>query len=273
MNKGLMSESMKNISKDIFLNAIACPTMGWLMRTGVDVKKILTLGERFRIEQGIEVGQRARDMYPEGILVKNKDLISASKETRELISSPGVSVIFEGTFLIDGYVAKADILKRSDDGWHMIEVKSGVNDKEEFIDDMAYSLMVLDNAGLKISKVSLLLISKDFRLGMRPENLFVEIDHTVEVMKRMDTFKSLWKQIEAITAAPDKPDPAICYECRECDHSGECLLRGIDNPIFDLPRLHQSKFEQLRKQNILDITDIPDDFSLTEHRRSSGAVC
>ncbi len=142
---------MKNISKKIFLDAIACPTLGWLMRTGGDGKQTLTLGERFREEQGTEVGQRARDLYPEGILVKNKDLVAASEETWELISDPGVSVIFEGTFLVDGYAAKTDILKRSDDGWHMIEVKSSVNDKEEFIDDMAYSLMVLDNAGIKIS--------------------------------------------------------------------------------------------------------------------------
>lgn len=169
---------MKNISKNIFLKAIVCPTLGWLMRTGGDVKQTLTLGERFRIEQGNEVGQRARGIYPEGILVKNIDLLAASEETYELISNPCVSVIFEGTFLVDGYAAKADILKRSDDGWHMIEVKSGVNDKEEFIDDMAYSLMVLDKAGLKISKASLLLIPKDFRLGMSPESLFVEIDHT-----------------------------------------------------------------------------------------------
>ncbi len=256
---------MKNISKKIFLDAIACPTLGWLMRTGGDGKQTLTLGERFRIEQGTEVGQRARGLYPEGILVKNKDLVAASEETWELISN-GVSVIFEGTFLIDSYVAKTDILKRCDDGWHMIEVKSGVNDKAEFIDDMAYSFMVLDKAGLKISKVSLLLISKDFRLGMSRENLFVEIDHTDRVMKRTEAFKSLWKQIDAITCSPDRPDPVICYECRDCDHSGECLLKGIDNPIFDLPRLGKSKFENLKNLNIMDITDIPDDFPLTEHQ-------
>lgn len=233
----------------------------------MDVKQTLTLGERFRIEQGNEVGQRARGLYPQGILVKNIDLVAASKETWELISNSGVSVIFEGTFLIDGYAAKTDILKRSDGGWRMIEVKSSVNDKEDFIDDMAYSLMVLDKAGLAISKASLLLISKEFRLGMSPENLFVEIEHTNEVMGHADEFKSLWKQIDAITCSPDKPDPVICYDCRDCDHSGECLLKGIDNPIFDLPRLHQSRFEQLRKQNILHIADIPDDFPLTEHQK------
>ncbi len=262
-----MSASMKNITKNIFLNAITCPTLGWLMRTGADVKQTLTLGEILRIEQGNEVGQRARGLYPEGILVKNIDLVAASKETWELISDPCVSVIFEGTFLVDGYVAKTDILKRSDDGWHMIEVKSSVNDKEEFIDDMAYSLMVLDKAGLKISKVSLLLISKAFRLGTSPENLFVEIDHTDRVIKRTEVFKSIWKQIDEITGSSDKPDPAICYECRDCDHSGECVLKGIDSPIFDLPRLNQSKFEKFKKLNILDITDIPDDFPLTEHHK------
>lgn len=257
---------MKNISKYIFLNAIVCPTLGWLMRSGADLKQTLMLGERFRIEQGNEVGQRARGLYPEGVLVKNVDLVAASEETWELISNPCVSVIFEGTFLIEGYAAKTDILMRSDDGWRMIEVKSSVKDKEDFIDDMAYSLMVLDKAGLKISKASLLLISKAFRLGMSPENLFVEIDHTDEVMERADAFNSLWKQIDSITGSPDKPDPVSCYECRDCVHSGECVLKGIDDPIFDLPRLNQSKFEDLRKLNILDLADIPKDFSLTDNQ-------
>ena len=49
---------MKSVSKQIFLNSLVCPTLGWLLRSDKVSKQIteteLTLGERFRIEQGIE---------------------------------------------------------------------------------------------------------------------------------------------------------------------------------------------------------------------------
>ena len=43
---------------------------------------------------------------------------------------------------------------------------------------MAYTDMVLTRSGLDVSEVSLLLRSKDFRLGMDNQHLFVEADHT-----------------------------------------------------------------------------------------------
>ena len=65
---------MKNISKQLFLNAIACPSLGWLLRSGQEIEGLsyesLSLAEQFRIEQGAEIGRRARTLYPEGVLVR-----------------------------------------------------------------------------------------------------------------------------------------------------------------------------------------------------------
>ncbi|GAJ09731.1 unnamed protein product, partial [marine sediment metagenome] len=71
----------------------------------------LTLGERFRIEQGIEIGRRARELYPGGLLIDDTDLVSASRKTKRLMDDADVSIILEGAFLIDGFVARADILR------------------------------------------------------------------------------------------------------------------------------------------------------------------
>ncbi|MFC1985647.1 DUF2779 domain-containing protein [Chloroflexota bacterium] len=226
----------------------------------------LTLGERFRIEQGIEIGRRARELYPDGLLVDDLDLVSASKKTKSLMDDPGVSIIFEGAFLIDGFVARADILERKGKGWHLVEVKSSVNDREEFVDDMAYTAMVVDHCGLNISSVSLFLVSKDFRLGMENEALFVEIDHTEEVLVRVEEFKHFWQQVEEITRETVKPEPQLLFECRKCDLFQECVGKDIENHIFDIPRLSQSKFDQLTELGIVRIEAVPDGFSLTENQ-------
>jgi CRISPR/Cas system-associated exonuclease Cas4 (RecB family) len=231
-----------------------------------EVSREPTLGEKFRMEQGMEIGRKARELYPDGFLIDDMDIMSASKKTKSLMNDPNVSIIFEGTFLIDGFIAKADILKRNGDGWYMIEVKSSVNDKKEFIDDMAYTAMVIDRFGFNISNASLLLIFKDFRLGMKNENLFVEIDHTDEVLDRVEIFKPFWEQIEEITRKSVKPEPELRFECSQCELFKECIGRGIENHIFDIPRLSQSKFDKLMELGIVCIEDIPDGFPLTENQ-------
>jgi len=258
---------MRNISKGIFLNSVVCPTLGWLMRMSrEDVSREPTLGERFRMEQGIEIGRRARELYPDGILIDKEGIASASEKTKILMNNPDVSIIFEGTFLIDDLATKADILKRKNDGWHMIEVKSAANDREEFIDDMAYTTMVIERSGFNIPTISLLLISKDFRLGMENDDLFVEIDHTDEVLDRVNGFKPLCESIEEVTRGSEMPKPILRFECYDCELFKECVGKGIENHIFEIPRLNQSKFDKLTKLGIVCIEDIPDGFPLTENQ-------
>jgi CRISPR/Cas system-associated exonuclease Cas4 (RecB family) len=256
---------MKNVSKQIFLNALVCPTWGWISRCKENFGAALTLGERFRIEQGTEVGRRARSLYPGGRLT-SLNMAVALGETREALADDSVPAIFEGAFLIDNFAARVDVLARTDEGWHLVEVKSSANDREEFIDDMAYTAMVVGRCGLNINRVSLLLVSRDYRLGMTDEKLFVEIDHTDVVLQRVEELKPLWQEIEEITRAPEKPAPRLIYECRQCELFGECTGEDIDNHVFNLPRLNQAKFDELVALGIERIEDIPDGFSLTEYQ-------
>lgn len=235
------------------------------MRSG-KIYKTPTLGEKFRMEQGIEIGRRARELYPDGILIEHTDTPSALIETKNLIDNPNILIIFEATFSIDNFVAKADILKRKSDGWHMIEVKSNVNNKDEFIDDMAYTTMVIEHSGLNISNVSLMLISKDFQLGMENKKLFAEIDHTDNVIKRVEELKRYWTQIEEITRKSEKPELNLLYECHKCKLFKDCMGKNIEHHIFELPHLSKSNFEKLTQLGINCIENIPDKFPLTENQ-------
>jgi hypothetical protein len=263
-----MSEKKRNVSKQIFLNSIACPTYGWLMRSGRLDKEIgeLTLGEKFRIEQGFEIQRIARTLYPQGILVDDHDLDSAVKRTSRLLNDTNVFTIFEATFLVDGCAAKTDILQRTDAAWEMVEVKSSVNDKPEFIDDMAYTFLVSSHSGVALSKVSLQLVSRDFRLGMSNEHLFAKIDHTDDVVSRAAIFEPFMGQVEEMTRRPIMPEPELRFECRACPIFEECCGKNINNHVFEIPRLSQPKFAKLQELGIYRIEDIPDGFPLTENQ-------
>ena len=177
---------MRDVTKEIFLNTLVCPTLGWVLRnedvSGQNDSDEQSAGERFRKEQGIEIGRRARSLYPEGILVSSPHFASNCRRTEEFLSDSSTSSIFEGAFQIGVFRARADILIRHSETWKVCEVKSNANLKPELVDDLAYTAMVLGRYGLNISSTFLLLISGDHRLGMDNEHLFVESDLTEEVI-------------------------------------------------------------------------------------------
>jgi len=257
----------RNVTKNVFINALACPTLGWLLRV-LEAKKPEppTLGETFRMEQGREIEMRARTLYPDGLLIEDSNPELAHKKTMSAIENRQVSAIFGATFLVDSFVTKADIIQRVLGGWRLSEVKSSVVDKPEFIDDMAYTAMVAQKAGLKISESSLILISKDFRLGMGNDRLFESKDHSDEVQGRVDVFKPYWEPVEQITRAPRKPDPKLKFLCKKCELFSECLGAGIKNHIFEIPRLSQKEYDELAKLGIVSIEDSPDSLRLTERQ-------
>jgi len=259
---------MKNMSKSIFLNALACPTLGWLLRSEQYIKELSdeSLAEQFRIEQGIEIENRARQLFPKGILVEEKRMQLAAKKTEELLSDPDTSVIFNAAFFSEGFSARADVLQREGRGWHLTEVKSSVNDREEFIDDMGYTAMVIKLTGVNITAASLMLVSKDYRLGMSNNELFVEIDHTDDVLPRAAVFESVCPEIDELTKGRDKPEPGLKRGCKNCPLFAECVGKGVENHILHIPRLSQSKFNSLKEFSIVCIEDIPSDFPLTNNQ-------
>ena len=193
---------MRNVTKEIFLNTMVCPTLGWLIRIR-GRQAVLgepSLDQQFRMEQGGEVHERARRLYPDGILISDSNFKSAVARTESLMNNPDIDVIMEGAFFASGCATRADILKRDGETWHMIEVKAKIRDKADLIDDMAYTATIIKRCGHKISRISLLLLSKDFRLGMPNEKLFVEVEHTEEVLERIEVFEEQLESVVELTS-------------------------------------------------------------------------
>ncbi len=262
MNKG--KDIMKNVTKEIFLQSLNCQVMAWLMRSG-ELDGKLTVGERFRMEQGEEIGRRARLLFPGGILIEDKGN-SALGRTKKLMADPGITKIFEAYFLVDRFVARADVLLHEEKGWHMLEVKSSSSEKKEYLDDMAYTTMLIQDSGVEVKKVSLVIISKDFRLGMPNERLFNIIDYTADVLDRAEEMKEMRPVIDELTSMPERPEGKLTLECKKCNRFREELSKNVKNHIFDLPRLSKKKFSDLAELDITEIEKIPPNYRLTTHQ-------
>ena len=66
---------------------------------------------------GIEVGIKARLLWPDGVLVDTKwnDYAEAIKRTKALIADPTVPAIFEAALVHDGLLIRVDALERLPD--------------------------------------------------------------------------------------------------------------------------------------------------------------
>ena len=259
---------MKNVNKNIFLNSLAlCTTLGWLIRNDkIELEATKTISDDFRMEQGRDIGERARSNFPDGFLVTDWNVANAVKETMDLMKNPDVKTIFEATFLVDRFVAKVDILKRTGKAWQIVEVKSNVNDKPELIDDMAYTYMVVSKCNVPVSGISLMLVSRDYRLGMGDDELFTEIDHTNDVQEKAALFETVRQQIEMETSSENKPTPALRFKCKGCVIFDKCVGLGVNNHVFEIPRLSESKFTNLIGEGFVSINDISDGFDLTPNQ-------
>jgi len=258
--------SAAHVTKEIFLNARTCPTLGWFIRNQPD-QTPPTEGELFRMEQGKEIGRLARSLFPDGRFIPGGTNEAAAKATQAAISDPKLIVAFEATFVVGNYVAKPDILLRDGNGWRVIEVKSSLADTDqlsELIDDLTYTVMVLKRAGLKVIAAELMLICRDYRKGQATSNLFQRLNQTDAVNQRLTEFDALWDAIDKSTIGM-QPTPKLVSACRSCPHfEADCLGKGIEHSVFCLPRLHKNRLAALAVDGIVSLIDLPEGFPLTD---------
>ena len=256
--------TVPTITKNLFLSTITCPTFGWSL-SHLPLPPI-SLSDKFRMEEGIEVHKRARSLFPNSIEITGNN-IKASQTTQQLLNDPTIETIFEATFQTDNYITKADILLRQATGWKIIEIKSNANISDDLIDDLAYTTMIARKAGLKISSSSLLLVDKDYRLDMADKDLFVEHECRDHVFEKIKDFEQSYDYVIGILSQEEKPAPELRWECRNCDYYLDCHNSDKANTIFELPYCNASKFQELSVLNVFHIRDIPSSVKLSQYQQ------
>lgn len=270
---------LTHLTKKLFIRSKTCPRLGWLLRNRPGPAE-LSLGEQFRIAQGIGIGQKARELFPEGILIEQKGTEDAAKRTQELLADPATRILFEATFLHNRYAARADILIRKDSGWDLIEVKSSTakkildrngktkdpkknNDLADLIDDMAYTALIAGKNGLPVANVRLMLVAETFQLGMAPGDLFRTFDFTPEVTARTAEFDGRMEPLAAVLDGPEEPAFRLIGDCKKCEFFKHCIPPVPECTIFDIPRLQEKQLLDLYEKGIVLVKDIPADYPLS----------
>ena len=256
------------ISKNTFLTALGCPTQMWFDRRGST--RALTASEELRIIEGQQIGEMARAQFAEGVLVTEKDPRTAAEKTATLMADHSVSVIFEAAFIAESFVTRVDVLIRRENGWMLIEVKSARHKDEkisgEHIDDMAYTTMVVTMAGVRVTAVELMRLSDEWRGTGGAQ--FKKADATAAVQERVEQFRQQTRGVLLNVFSEERPTPRLLTSCKNCEYfASQCLGKGIEYPIVEIPRISEQKVDELVALNVIDVRDIPPAFELTPTQR------
>jgi hypothetical protein len=258
----------ETVAKANWLTAMACPAMAWHgLRAAATAPGEAGL---FRMQQGQEIGALARQLHPDGILITRTNGKTSADTTLELLADGSKETFFEATVLAPPFITKADILRRMNGAWHVLEVKSRFSDGklDELVDDLAYTVMIFRRAGLPVARASLVLLSREFRFGGGPERLFAIVDTTADVMERAKEFDGAADAIAKMLFHDVEPQPALVSACRECDFFDEqCIGAGITHTVLEIPGLHHKKLKRLSAEGIIDLSLIPDDLELNERQQ------
>lgn len=262
---------MPSLTKDPFLAAQVCPSQGWY-RQALGTGPI-NWDLQWRFFQGQEVHRLAAEWSGPGIMLRRTTVEEAAESSREALSSGSGDQYFEATFVGAGCVARADIVRREAAGWAILEVKSGQAPepseapKEEYLADLAYTVMVARASGATITSARLILLNRGFRTGDATTGLFTELDVTALVMPLVEQFTAQAPGVVDQLFAERPPTPRLIPACKSCEYfEDRCLGREIPDPIFLLPRLAGKRFEALAPYRR--IANLPPDADLTVTQRT-----
>ncbi|OAA30198.1 hypothetical protein AT15_00395 [Kosmotoga arenicorallina S304] len=249
---------MKMINKYSFLEFEKCPVRGWFAHNSFQ-KSELSIAEKFRIRQGIEIGKRARNLFPGGILVEAMEPNEAVRDTSLLLNNQSVETIFEPAFFDDNFIARADMVRKAQNGLEVYEVKSSLSTTSrirDYIKDLAYTVMVIEDSGYRVSDAKLILVSKDYRKGDEDSKLFDTVDVFNKVCEQKSDLYLKKTTAPGVINSSKRPDGKLSYTCRNCEYLSSCFNLKREFSIFELPRFGKKKTELHLNEGIFYIKDV-----------------
>jgi len=262
------------LSKSKFIAGVQCLKRLYYQIHQPELAEQSDESKEARLEQGNEIGLLAQSRFPRGVFVAfDGGLGDAQAQTASLLDDSSVPAIFEATFQHQGVLVRVDILERRPGSrWRLIEVKSSVDLKDQYLYDVAIQANVLRGCGLDISSSCLMHLNRDYVYDGQqhdPKQLFTIRNLTGQIRKLDAEIPKLLKAQRKALAQETAPEISPGSQCSHpvpCEFYSHCNPPVPEHHISSLPKLSGKKQVELMDQGITLIHDIPEGFALTENQ-------
>ena len=247
------------LSKSDYMMAQNCVKSLWLKKNRKDLTPEIDEATQKRFDIGEAVQNLAREFFPEGVIVpaESWDVINGSKLTKEL--SQKHDVLFEAFARLDnGAFCRIDVLKKNNDAWDLIEIKSATSVKQEYIQDLAFQKYVFENAGYPVKQCCVLYLNSDYvRSGdLDVHQLFQITDVTEDVAEVYTNVPVLADTFMKTQEWKEEPKILLHKKCKECPYFHYCGKDVPEYSVFDLlPQKDADVF--YAETGKMEIKDIP----------------
>lgn len=261
------------LSKSTFLRGLQCHKSLFLNKFHKELKDKISYSQDALFEQGTNVGLLARELFPNGIEVSNKQNFkydTAISRTSEILKNND-PVLYEATFLFNGVIAAVDILVKDNEDFCCYEVKSSTEIKETFILDAALQYYLLKNSGINIKDFFIVHINNQYvrQDQIDINQLFIKKSILAKIIELQDSIPEKIQQLKSVIQKMECPSIDIGLQCNDpypCDFIGYCW-KNIPKPsIFDIANLKATKKFELYSKGLIEFEDIPKDYSLNQNQ-------
>lgn len=252
------------ISKSKYLAGLQCSKLLWHHYHARDAFPAVDAGQQAIFDQGHEVGEWAKRLFPGGIEVAdgNLDLRETVAETARLLERR--VPLYEAAFNHGNAYARSDILVPVEDGqWDLYEVKSGTSVKDINRDDVAFQLHVLTGAGLRIRKCYLTHVNNQYvRSGaIDPQQLMHSEDVSEDARERLSQVAVLLAEQSNAIEAAESPEVTIGPHCSNpyaCPMKSCCWDDLPTHNVFHLYRGGKKSWRMF-EDGVNALVDAPED--------------
>ena len=235
------------LSKSKYCNAIQCNKMLWLEINKKEEKE--EIGNESILENGKEVGEVAKNLFKDRVDIEfNNDLNIMINETKKHLEKENV-VITEASFIYENNFCSVDILKKEKGNIEIYEVKSSTSINEIYLDDIAYQLYVLKNAGFNVTKTCIIYINSNYVRNKELDlnELFITEDVTDIALSKQKDVENKLEEINKYMENKEEPTDDIALHCTrpyECPYFKYCTKNLPLNNVFNIRRMqNKAKFK------------------------------
>ena len=266
---------MAGLSKSKIIAHRQCPKRLWLQINQPDLAETSS-GTEMLFQTGNRVGEIARNLHENGVLVETWRTEQALIETNELLKGEPRPV-FEGAFLADDVLIRADLLLPVTKGFDLVEVKSSSQVKGYHLEDATIQSWVLQQSGVDLASTRLAHIDTSFVYpgGGDYRGLLNYADISAEVGDLIDDVPG-WIKAAKNTLTGTEPNIEPGEQCThpfECPFMNYCSPCEAEDPSIYSPMILPYKDGKqlgadLIEEGYVNLCDVPESrFTNPKHQR------